>query len=82
VGHVRRVGEARNACKILVGKCQGNTSPLSRLRRRRKENSTVDSQFFCLCVKFEASSFNRKLFDEQRERETTTRYLSEATKQM
>jgi hypothetical protein len=65
VRHVRHAGEERNACRILVGRSQGITSTLRRPRRRGKENSTMDSQFFCvLNLKqvhlFESCFMNRK----------------------
>jgi hypothetical protein len=36
-GHVTRMGETRNAYRILVGKPEGNR-PLGRLRRRWMDN--------------------------------------------
>jgi hypothetical protein len=40
-GHAARMGEKRNACKILVGKPEGKTS-LGRPRRRWVDNSKTD----------------------------------------
>jgi hypothetical protein len=40
-GHVSRVGEMRNAYKILVGKPDGKR-PLGRPRRRREDNIKMD----------------------------------------
>jgi hypothetical protein len=40
-GHVARMGEMRNAYKILVGKPEGKR-PLGRLKRRREDNNTVN----------------------------------------
>jgi hypothetical protein len=40
-GHVARMGETRNACKILVGKAEGKT-PLGRPRRRWLDNIKMD----------------------------------------
>jgi hypothetical protein len=40
-GHVARMGEKRNACRILVGKPEGKR-PLGRPRRRWVNNSKMD----------------------------------------
>jgi hypothetical protein len=40
-GHVARMGEKRNACRILVGKPGGNR-PLERPRRRWEDNIKMD----------------------------------------
>jgi hypothetical protein len=40
-GHVARMGETRNACRILVGKPEGNR-PLGRSRRRWVDNIKMD----------------------------------------
>jgi hypothetical protein len=40
-GHVARMGEKRNACRLLVGKPEG-TRPLGRRRRRWVDNITMD----------------------------------------
>jgi hypothetical protein len=40
-GHVARMGEKRNACRILVGKPKG-TRPLGRPRRRWLNNIKMD----------------------------------------
>jgi hypothetical protein len=40
-GHVARIGEKRNAYRILVGKPEGN-KPLRRTRRRWVDNIKVD----------------------------------------
>jgi hypothetical protein len=40
-GHVARMGEKRNACRILVRKPEGKR-PLGRLRRRLMDNITID----------------------------------------
>jgi hypothetical protein len=40
-GHVARIGETRNACRILVGKPEG-TRPLGRPRRRWVGNIKID----------------------------------------
>jgi hypothetical protein len=40
-GHVARIGEARNACRILVGKPEGKRS-LGRPRRRWVDNIKID----------------------------------------
>jgi hypothetical protein len=40
-GHVTRMGEKRNACRILVGKPEGN-GPLGRPRRRWVDNIKTD----------------------------------------
>jgi hypothetical protein len=40
-GHVARMGETRNACRILVGKPEGNTPPV-RPRRRWVDNIKID----------------------------------------
>jgi hypothetical protein len=40
-GHVARMGETRNAYRILVGKSVGKC-PLGRLRMRREANITMD----------------------------------------
>jgi hypothetical protein len=39
--HVERMGEMRNAYKILVGKPEGKT-PLRRLRRKWEDNIRID----------------------------------------
>jgi hypothetical protein len=41
VGNVTRMGEKRNACRILVGKPVGKR-PLGRPRREREENIKMD----------------------------------------
>jgi hypothetical protein len=41
VGHVARIGEKRNACKLLVGKPEGK-GPLERPRGRRVDNIRMD----------------------------------------
>jgi hypothetical protein len=41
VGHVTRMGEKRNACRLLVGKPEGRR-PLGRPRRRLVDNITMD----------------------------------------
>jgi hypothetical protein len=41
--HVARIGEKRNACRILVGKPEGKI-PLQRPRNRWKENMEMDEQ--------------------------------------
>jgi hypothetical protein len=40
-GHVARMGEKRNACRILVGKPEGK-GPLGRPRRRWVDNIKMD----------------------------------------
>jgi hypothetical protein len=40
-GHVERIGEKRNACRILVGKPEGKR-PLGRPRLRRVNNIQMD----------------------------------------
>jgi hypothetical protein len=40
-GHVARMGEKRNACRILVGKPEGKR-PLGRYRRRWEDNIKMD----------------------------------------
>jgi hypothetical protein len=40
-GHVARVGETRNACRILVGKPEAKR-PLGRPRRRWVDNNKMD----------------------------------------
>jgi hypothetical protein len=40
-GHVERMGEKRNACRILVGKPEGKR-PLGRPRRKWMDNSKMD----------------------------------------
>jgi hypothetical protein len=40
-GHVARIGEKRNACRILVGKCEGRRS-LGKPRRRWEYNIKTD----------------------------------------
>jgi hypothetical protein len=40
-GHVARIGEKRNACRILVGKPEGNR-PLGRPRRKWVDNIKMD----------------------------------------
>jgi hypothetical protein len=40
-GHVARMGEKRNACKVLVGKLEGKR-PLGRHRRRWEGNIKID----------------------------------------
>jgi hypothetical protein len=40
-GHVARMGEKRNACRILVGKPEGKR-PLGRPRRKRVDNIKID----------------------------------------
>jgi hypothetical protein len=40
-GHVAQVGKKRNACRLLVGKLEGNT-PLGRPRRRWVGNIEID----------------------------------------
>jgi hypothetical protein len=40
-GHLVRMGDKRNACKILVGKPEGKI-PLGRPRRRWVENIKID----------------------------------------
>jgi hypothetical protein len=40
-GHVARLGEKRNAYRILVGKPEGKR-PLERLRRRWEDNIRMD----------------------------------------
>jgi hypothetical protein len=40
-GHVARIGEKRNAYRILVGKSEGKR-PLGRLRRRWEDNIRMD----------------------------------------
>jgi hypothetical protein len=40
-GHVARIGETRNACRILVGKPEGKR-PLGRPRRRCVDNIKMD----------------------------------------
>jgi hypothetical protein len=40
-GHVARMGEKRNACRILVGKPEGKR-PLGRPRRRWVDNIKMD----------------------------------------
>jgi hypothetical protein len=40
-GHVARMGETRNACRILVGKPEGKR-PLGRPRRRWVDNIKID----------------------------------------
>jgi hypothetical protein len=40
-GHVARMGEKRNAYRLLVGKPEGQR-PLGRLRRRRVDNIRMD----------------------------------------
>jgi hypothetical protein len=40
VGHVARMGEKRNACRILVGKLEGKR-PLGRTRRRWVNNIKI-----------------------------------------
>ena len=42
-GDVARVGERRDACKVLVGKPEGKR-PLGRLRRRWEDNIKMDVQ--------------------------------------
>jgi hypothetical protein len=44
-GHVARMGEKRNAYRILVGKPEGKR-PLGRPRRRCVDNITMDLFFF------------------------------------
>jgi hypothetical protein len=41
VGHVIRIGEKRNACRLLVGKLEGKR-PLGRPRRRCSDNIRMD----------------------------------------
>jgi hypothetical protein len=41
VGHVARMGEKREACRLLVGKSEGK-SPLGRPRRRKVNNIRID----------------------------------------
>jgi hypothetical protein len=41
VGHVARMGEKRNACRLLVGKPEGKR-PLGRPRRRWVDNIKMD----------------------------------------
>jgi hypothetical protein len=41
VGHLARMGKKRNACRILVGKPEGNR-PLGRPRRRWKVGTKMD----------------------------------------
>jgi hypothetical protein len=41
VGHVARMGEKRNAYRILVGKSEGKR-PLGRIRRRWVDNIKID----------------------------------------
>jgi hypothetical protein len=43
-GHVARMKEKRNACRILVGKPEGNR-PLGRPRRRWAENIKMDLRY-------------------------------------
>jgi hypothetical protein len=40
-GHVARIGEKRNACRLLVGKPEGKR-PLGRPRRRLVDNIRMD----------------------------------------
>jgi hypothetical protein len=40
-GHVARMGEKRNVCRLLVGKPEGKI-PLGRPRRRWMDNITMD----------------------------------------
>jgi hypothetical protein len=40
-GHVARVGEGRNVCRVLVGKPEGKR-PLERPRRRREDGIKMD----------------------------------------
>jgi hypothetical protein len=40
-GHVTRIGEERNACRLLVGKPEGKR-PLGRPRRRWVDNIRMD----------------------------------------
>jgi hypothetical protein len=40
-GHVARMGEGRNACRVLVGKPQGKR-PLERPRRRWEDGIKMD----------------------------------------
>jgi hypothetical protein len=40
-GHVARMGEKRNACRILVGKPEGNR-PVGPPRHRRVDNIKID----------------------------------------
>jgi hypothetical protein len=42
VGHVARMGEKRNAYRILVGKPEGRRPPLGRTRRRWVDNIKID----------------------------------------
>ena len=42
-GHVARMGEKRCACRVLMGKPEGNR-PLGRLRRRLEDNIKLDIQ--------------------------------------
>jgi hypothetical protein len=40
-GHVARMGEKRNACRLFMGKPEGRR-PLGRLRRRWLDNNRMD----------------------------------------
>jgi hypothetical protein len=40
-GYVARIGEKRNACRLLVGEPEGKR-PLGRPRHRREDNITID----------------------------------------
>jgi hypothetical protein len=40
-GHVARIGDKRNACRLLVGKPEGK-KPLGRRRRRWVDNIRMD----------------------------------------
>jgi hypothetical protein len=46
VRHVERMGEMRNACKIVVEKPEG-TRPTGRLRRRLQDNIKMDLKEAC-----------------------------------
>jgi len=42
-GHVKRMGERRGVCRVLMGKPEGN-SPFGRPRRRWEDNIKIDLQ--------------------------------------
>jgi hypothetical protein len=48
-GHVARLGEGRNVCRVLVGKPEGKR-PLGRTRRRWEDGIKMDLREIGLCV--------------------------------